>query len=118
MILNVLSTETVATETGMALVMKYWPAFFCWLIPMVGAVLMPVFAKFGNKFRDLMAVVFGGGAALSTLAMIPWMTSGHTPGDIQVFEWINFFGHPLQMGVLVDPISILIVNVVACIFAI
>ncbi len=114
MILNVLATEA-ATETGMALVMKYWPAFFCWIIPMAGAVLMPVFAKFGNKFRDLMAVVFGGGAAVSTLAMIPWLISGHPPGDVQVFEWINFFGHPLNMGVLVDPITVLIVNVVSCI---
>ena len=115
MIINVLSSDAVVTETGFALVIKYWPAFLSWMIPMLGAVLMPVFAKFGNKFRDMMAVVFGGGAAVSTLAMVPWLLSGNTPGDIKVFNWINFTGNPLEMGVLVDPITILIVNVVACI---
>ncbi|MCK5670138.1 NADH-quinone oxidoreductase subunit L, partial [Candidatus Bathyarchaeota archaeon] len=115
MIINVLSSDAVVTEAGFALVIKYWPAFLSWMIPMLGAVLMPVFAKFGNKFRDMMAVVFGGGAAVSTLAMVPWLLSGNTPGDIKVFNWINFTGNPLEMGVLVDPITILIVNVVACI---
>lgn len=109
-----MASEHVAA-TGFALVMEYWPAFFCWLIPMVGAALMPVFNKFGNKFRDTMAVVFGAGAVVSTLAMVPWLFSGHTPGDIQITEWISFAGHPLNFGVLVDPITILIVNVVAVI---
>ncbi|MBD3171234.1 NADH-quinone oxidoreductase subunit L [Candidatus Bathyarchaeota archaeon] len=107
-----MATEAV-TATGLALMLEYWPAFFCWIIPMVGAVLMPVFNKLGNKFRDYMAVLFAGGAVISTLAMVPWLFSGHTPGDIQITEWISFAGHPLNFGVLVDPISILIVNVVA-----
>ena len=109
-----MASEHVAA-TGFALVMEYWPAFFCWIIPMVGAALMPVFNKIGHKFRDMMAVVFGAGAVVSTLSMVPWLFSGHTPGDIQVTEWISFAGHPLNFGVLVDPISILIVNVVALI---
>ncbi len=109
-----MATEHVATA-GWALALEYWPALTCWIIPMLGAVLMPVFAKFGNKFRDMMAVVFGAGAAISTLMMVPWLLSGHTPGDLQFSDWINFFGHSLKMGVLVDPITILIVNVVACI---
>jgi len=109
-----MASEHVAA-TGFALVMEYWPAFFCWIIPMVGAALMPVFNKLGHKIRDAMAVVFGAGAAVSTLAMVPWLFSGHTPGDIQITEWISFAGHPLNFGVLIDPISILIVNVVAVI---
>jgi NADH-quinone oxidoreductase subunit L len=115
MILNVLSSDAAVAEMGLAAVIKYWPAFLCWIIPMTGALLMPIFAKIGDKFRDNMAVLFGAGTAVSTLAMIPWMMSGHTPGDIAVIDWITFFGHPLKMGVLVDPITILIVNVVACI---
>ncbi len=109
-----MASEQVAA-TGFSLVMEYWPAFFCWIIPMVGAALMPVFNKLGHKVRDAMAVVFGAGAAVSTLAMVPWLFSGHTPGDIQITEWISFAGHPLNFGVLIDPISILIVNVVAVI---
>ncbi|MCB2171193.1 NADH-quinone oxidoreductase subunit L [archaeon] len=107
-----MSSETVAIA-GWQAIMEYWPAFMCWAIPMLGAALMPVFAKFGDKFRDMMAVVFGAGAVLSTFSMIPWVMSGHTPGDVQVTEWINFFGHPLKMGVLVDPITVIVVNVVA-----
>jgi len=109
-----MSSEHVVLS-GWRLVAEYWPAFTCWIIPMAGAVLMPVFAKGGDKFRDLMAVVFGGGAVASTLMMAPWLLSGHPPGDLQVTDWITLLGHPLKMGVLIDPITILIVNVVACI---
>ena len=109
-----MSSESLAI-VGWQAVIEYWPAFMCWIIPMLGAALMPVFAKFGDKFRDILAVVFGAGGAVSTLMMIPWLFSGHTPGDVQVTDWINFFGHPLKMGVLVDPITIFVVNVVACI---
>ncbi len=77
-----MATEHVAAA-GWALAFEYWPALTCWIIPMLGAVLMPVFAKFGDKFRDMMAVVFGAGAAISTLMMVPWLLSGHTPGDLQ-----------------------------------
>ena len=105
--------QDVIAVSGLKAVIQYWPAFMCWVIPMLGAVLMPVFARVGNKFRDMMAVVFGAGAVVSTFAMIPWMMSGHTPGDVQVVDWINFFGHSLKMGVLVDPMTVIIVNVVA-----
>jgi NADH-quinone oxidoreductase subunit L len=99
--------------SGLSSVIEYWPAFACWFIPMLGAALMPIFGKIGDKFRDYMAVVFGAGAVLSTFAMIPWLMSGHTPGDVMVVDWINFAGHPLKMGVLIDPLTIIIVNVVS-----
>jgi NADH-quinone oxidoreductase subunit L len=76
---------------------------------------MPVFAKAGDKIRDYLAVLFGAGSAVSALAMLPWLFEGSTPGDISLFTWVNFLGHPLKIGVLVDPLSILICNVVAVI---
>jgi NADH-quinone oxidoreductase subunit L len=94
---------------------EYWPAFTSWAIPFIGAILMPVFARAGDKIRDYIAVLFGAGAAVSTLAMLPWLFEGHTPGDVSVVEWVNFLGRPLQLGVLVDPLSIMICNVVAVI---
>jgi NADH-quinone oxidoreductase subunit L len=103
----------VVTETGLQIVLKYWPAFFCWIIPIVGATLMPIFEKFGDKFRDYMAVIFGAGAVVSAASMVPWLLSGHTPGDVIVTTWIGFLDHPLKMGVLIDPLSIIICNVVA-----
>jgi NADH-quinone oxidoreductase subunit L len=107
-----MAQEEVALS-GLAAVLTYWPAFACWLLPILGAALMPLFAKMGDKFRDYTAVAFGASAVLSTFAMIPWLLSGHTPGDVAVTDWITFAGHPLKMGVLVDPLTIIIVNVVA-----
>ncbi|MBN2335762.1 NADH-quinone oxidoreductase subunit L [Candidatus Bathyarchaeota archaeon] len=98
---------------GWAAVTEYWPAFMCWFVPMLGAALMPLFDKLGGKFRDYMAVLFGAGAVVSTASMVPWLLSGHTPGDVMVTDWITFMGKPLKMGVLVDPMTIIIVNVVA-----
>ncbi len=103
----------VVAAMGWQIVIEYWPAFFCWIIPMVGAVLMPVFNRLGDKFRDYMAVLFGAGAAISTASMVPWLLSGHTPGDVTVGDWITFIGKPLRMGVLVDPLTIIILNVVS-----
>lgn len=94
---------------------EYWPAFAVFLVPIVGALLMPLIAKMGDKARDYIAVAIGGLTAVSSLAMIPWLMAGHTPGDVGVFTWVNFFGGPLTLGVLVDPLSIMIANVVSMI---
>jgi NADH-quinone oxidoreductase subunit L len=46
--------------------------------------------------------------------MIPWLFSGNYPGDIKLTTWITFpGGYLLEVGVLVDPLSIIICNVVA-----
>jgi len=94
---------------------EYWPAFAVFLVPVTGALLMPLFAKLGDKIRDMLAVLFGAATAVSSLAMIPWLMSEHMPGDVSIFTWVNFFGGPLDVGVLVDPLSIMIANVVAVI---
>ncbi len=107
--------QDIVAATGFQVVIEYWPAFLCWFIPILGALLMPIFGQFNEKFRDLMAVVFGAGTVVSTVAMIPWLMSGHTPGDVTFIDWITFIGHPLKMGVLIDPMTIIIVNVVAII---
>ena len=94
-------------------IMQYpWP-WLVWIIPMLGAVLMPLIAKLGDKLRDYAAVLLAFLPVLSAALMIPDLMSGHTAGDITIGTWINLFGHPLEMGVLVDPLSILICNVVA-----
>jgi NADH-quinone oxidoreductase subunit L len=46
--------------------------------------------------------------------MIPGLIWGSYPGDIKLTTWITFpGGHSLEVGVLVDPLSIIICNVVA-----
>jgi len=90
-----------------------WP-WLSWMIPVVGAVLMPVLGKIDHKLRDYGAVFFAALASISAASMIPALLSGHTLGDIKLLTWFTFpGGAPLEIGVLVDPLSIIICNVVA-----
>jgi NADH-quinone oxidoreductase subunit L len=89
-------------------------AWLCWLIPIVGALLMPIFAKAGHKIRDYLAVVFAFGAVVAAASLLPSLLSQNATNDIQIATWITFpNGTPLNLGVLIDPLSILIANVVA-----
>ncbi len=91
-------------------------AWLSFLIPIAGALLMPLLAKGGHRFRDYAAVVFALGAVVAAASMLPALfspvpSSGY---DIKITTWITFpNGKPLELGVLVDPLAILIANVVA-----
>lgn len=75
---------------------------------------MPVLGRISNKLRDYAAISFAFSAVVSALSMIPYLISGHYPGDVSLTTWISFpGGNPLKVGVLVDPLSIIICNVVA-----
>ena len=77
---------------------------------------MPLFGRISHKLRDYAAVAFAFSAVISAASMIPYiLPGGHSPGDIKLATWITFPGqaHPLEVGVLVDPLSIIICNVVA-----
>ncbi|MFX1466126.1 MAG: hypothetical protein ACFFA5_06615, partial [Promethearchaeota archaeon] len=105
--------------------------WLCWAIPMIGAVLTPLFAKAHPKIRDYMAVLFSLVAAGFALSMIPDILTGnvvnydplllntlngteHVPFDWTV-PWIPFIN--INAGVLVDPLSVLMANVATCISA-
>jgi len=96
------------------IIMEYpWP-WLSWMIPVVGAVLMPVLGKIDHKLRDYGAVFFAALAAVAAASMIPSLLSGHTHGDIRLLTWFTFPNRaPLEIGVLVDSLSIIICNVVA-----
>lgn len=107
--------ETVALLTPLEIILKYPGPWLAWILPMIGALSMPLIERwFGHKIRDYAAVVWAFTAVLAAASMVPWLFSGHYPGDIQIATWITFpNGHPLMVGVLVDPLSIIICNVVA-----
>jgi NADH-quinone oxidoreductase subunit L len=106
--------DPVAAMTPLETIMKYPGPWLAWILPMIGALSMPLFARLGDKIRDYAAVGWGLTSVVSAASMIPWLFSGHYPGDIKLTTWINFpGGHPLEVGVLVDPLSIIICNVVA-----
>ncbi len=117
-LLNILAEETPqlisAQVTGWeAFMTNPWP-WLCFLIPMAGALLMPLIAKAGHKVRDYAAVLFALGAVVAAASLLPGLWAEHATLDIQVATWITYpNGNPLMLGVLIDPLSIMIANVVA-----
>ena len=88
--------------------------WLAWMLPIVGAILMPLLGKVSHKLRDYSAVVFALAAAVCAASMIPLLLSGHTPGDLKLLTWMTLpNGTPLEFGVLVDPLAIIVCNVVA-----
>ena len=80
-----------------------------WGFPFIGAVLTPIFAKINSKLRDYAAVVFAFLGAASAGLLIPNLLAG-TAQDVQV-PWISSLN--INAGVLLDPLSIIMANVVA-----
>jgi NADH-quinone oxidoreductase subunit L len=106
--------EPSAALTPLEILLKYPGPWLAWILPMIGALSMPLLARFGHKVRDYGAVAWAFTSVISAASMVPWLFSGHYPGDIKLTTWITFpGGHPLEVGVLVDPLSIIICNVVA-----
>ncbi|WP_309491867.1 NADH-quinone oxidoreductase subunit L [Candidatus Hecatella orcuttiae] len=94
-----------------------WPAWLSWIFPMLGAVLTPLLAKVHSKVRDYGAIVFSFLAMVMTLSLIPYLWEGKYFHN-QVL-WVVMEGAPvlsrLMAGVIVDPLSIIMANVVAVI---
>jgi len=80
-----------------------------WGFPFIGAVMTPIFAKVNSKLRDYAAVVFAFLGAASAGLLIPNLLAG-TAQDVQV-AWISSLN--INAGVLLDPLSIIMANVVA-----
>jgi NADH-quinone oxidoreductase subunit L len=97
------------------------PSVFVWLVvifPFAGALLTPLLAKLGERVRDYAAVAFSGLAALFAFLLLVPVLQGET---ISVYDsiiptsvpWISALG--INMGVLYDPYTIIITNVVTSI---
>ena len=77
-----------------------------WLFPLGGAILTPIFTKLHPRIRDYAAVAFSLGAAVT--ATLTALTVAR--GDYQI-SWVPQLN--LNAGVLVDPLSMFLVNIVA-----
>jgi NADH-quinone oxidoreductase subunit L len=97
------------------------PSIYVWLVvifPFVGALLTPLLSRLGGKVRDYAAVAFSGLSALFAFLLLIPVLQGET---ISVYNsviptsvpWISELG--INMGVLYDPYTIIIVNVVTLI---
>ncbi len=92
-----------------------WGAWLCWIFPIAGALLTPLFAKINHKFRDYAAVFFSFLGAISAISLIPLLINGRYPIHNSI-DWVTIPGTvTLKAEVLVDPLSIIMTNVVAII---
>lgn len=80
----------------------------------MGAALTPVLAMIHPKLRDLGAVFFSFLAALSALSLLPALFH---PADLPLEYAIPWLEDPINIsfGILIDPLSIILANVVAVI---
>ncbi|MGC2484370.1 MAG: NADH-quinone oxidoreductase subunit L [Nitrososphaeraceae archaeon] len=80
-----------------------------WMLPFIGAAAIAGIARYGHKIRDYFAVSFSLGSAIFATTLLPLGLSG---GEIlSQIPWISTLG--LEAGVLADPLSIIMTNLVA-----
>lgn len=89
-------------------------AWTCIFAPFMGAALTPLLAMIHPKLRDLGALLFSLIAALSALYLLPGLISS---AGVPIESTIAWLEEPIRIGfgVLIDPLSIILANVVAVI---
>lgn len=84
-------------------------AWLVWILPFAGAAIIAAVVRLGDKIRDYAAVGFALASAISAATLIPVALQGAEVHS-QV-PWISSLG--LKAGVLADPLSIVMTNLVA-----
>ena len=84
-------------------------AWLVWVIPFAAALIMPAIGKASHRITGYAAVGFALMSALSAFSLLPMALAG---GEIHdQIMWIEAIG--LKAGVLADPLSVIMANVVA-----
>jgi NADH-quinone oxidoreductase subunit L len=89
-----------------ALAMNVW---LIWILPMVGAMLAPLFARVGSRARDIIPAGFALASAALAATLIPVALAGDEVHS--QYPWIPEIG--INAGVLADTLSIIVTNLVA-----
>jgi len=113
---NMISLLVEGVENGAELI-THIPAFdtlslnvwLIWILPMVGAMLAPLFAKAGGGARDIAPVGFSLASAILAATLIPVALAGDEVHS--QYPWIPEIG--INAGVLADTLSIIMTNLVA-----
>jgi len=87
-------------------------AWLCFIFPFVGVIWTLILGRAHPKLRDYGAVFFSFLAALSGAALLPYLF-GNSP--LPVESMVGWLAFPLKVsfGVLLDPLSIVVANIVA-----
>jgi NADH-quinone oxidoreductase subunit L len=86
--------------------------WLCWALPMAGSVVPLLIKGGGAKIKGLPVVITSFLSMVMALLMLPEITS-HGYVDLQAFWFSLPNGGSVGMGMLVDPLSIIIANLVA-----
>ena len=97
-----MATEIIATE-GEA---TY--AWLIWILPFIAALIIPAVAKVSKLSTGRVAIGFAAMSAISAAMLFPMALEGHEIHS--QIDWISALG--LKAGVLADPLSIIMANVV------
>jgi NADH-quinone oxidoreductase subunit L len=84
-------------------------AWLIWILPFVGAAIMPAVAKAGKRVRNYTAVGFAMASAIAAVSLLPLGMSGSLVHS--QINWIPLLN--IHAGVLADSLSILMANLVA-----
>jgi len=87
-------------------------AWWCFLFPLIGAAFTPLFARAHPKLGDYGAVFFSFLAALCSAMLLPLLFDPSRLPLESTWVWLSF-PVKVNLGVLVDPLSIVVANVVA-----
>jgi NADH-quinone oxidoreductase subunit L len=92
-------------------------ALLCIFAPLIGSALTPLFAKIHPKLRDAWAVLAALTAAGAALSLLPGILHPESFPVEYAYTWLTD-PFAISFGILLDPVSIVVVNVVAVVSAV
>ncbi len=87
-------------------------SWLCWLFPIIGAGFALVLAKISSRLRNMVVILFSFLGWLMAVFMIPDLFS-YSFVDRQLFWFSLPTGGQISFGVLIDPLSIILANIVS-----
>ncbi len=93
-----------------------------WMLPIIISFTHFIWERINRRLRDTIAVLTGFTSAVFAASMIPDVINGYVviegvrysiPYDWKLLSWIPVPGLQIEMGVLIDPLSVFMANIVA-----
>jgi len=82
-----------------------YAAWLCWIIPLAGSTLVPLFFKLGKRVGEAYSVTITFISSLFALSMIPDVWGGKS--WTETLPWIPTSRGFVEAGVLIDPLSVM-----------
>jgi len=90
-----------------------YAAWLCWAIPFAGSLFIPLVAKFRRRSVGWYAVAITFLATVCTVSLIPSVIGAHGEAHVYSIPWMPAVN--INLSVLIDPLSIMMANIAACI---